>query len=71
MQFQFFHPRGLVNRGDGIELLLREWQAKMVEMVPSYGQKLNNDPALANKIRHYSSNILGLKAITLDVPAAN
>ncbi|MNQ06699.1 Malate:quinone oxidoreductase [compost metagenome] len=47
-----------------------EWQAKMVEMVPSYGQKLNNDPALANKIRHYSSNILGLKAITLDVPAA-
>lgn len=48
-----------------------EWQAKMVEMVPSYGQKLNNDPALANKIRHYSSNILGLKAITLDVPAAN
>jgi len=47
-----------------------EWQAKMVEMVPSYGQKLNNDPALANKIRHYSSNILGLKAITLDVPPA-
>ncbi|WP_230538908.1 malate dehydrogenase (quinone) [Janthinobacterium sp. FW305-129] len=47
-----------------------EWQAKMVEMVPSYGQKLNNDPALANKIRHYSSNILGLKAITLDVPSA-
>ena len=47
-----------------------QWQAKMLEMVPSYGQKLNGDPALANKIRHYSSDILGLKAFTLDVPAA-
>ncbi len=45
-----------------------QWQAKMLEMVPSYGQKLNGDPALANKIRHYSSDILGLKAFTLDVP---
>ncbi|MFM2087349.1 MAG: malate dehydrogenase [Pseudomonadota bacterium] len=50
-----------------------EWQAKMLEMVPSYGQKLNSDPALANRIRQYSSGVLGLKAFTLDVsgtPAA-
>ena len=46
------------------------WKAKMLEMVPSYGQKLNSDPALANRIRHYSSEALGLKAITLDEPAA-
>ena len=46
------------------------WKAKMLEMVPSYGQKLNSDPALANRIRHYSSEVLGLKAITLDEPAA-
>ncbi|WP_313176605.1 malate dehydrogenase (quinone) [Massilia sp.] len=45
------------------------WKAKMLEMVPSYGQKLNNDPALANRIRHYSSDVLGLKAFTLDEPA--
>jgi malate dehydrogenase (quinone) len=45
------------------------WQAKMKEMVPSYGQQLNPDAAFANQIRHYSSGILGLKAFTLDVPA--
>lgn len=47
-----------------------EWQAKMKEMVPSYGRKLNPDPAFANQIRQQSSAVLGLKAITLDVPAA-
>ena len=46
------------------------WDAKLKEMVPSYGQKLNSDPALANRIRLQSSKVLGLKAITLDEPAA-
>jgi len=46
------------------------WKAKLLEMVPSYGQKLNDDPALANRIRQQSSKVLGLKAITLDEPAA-
>jgi len=46
-----------------------EWQAKMKEMVPSYGRKLNDDPAFANQIRQGSSAVLGLKAFTLDVPA--
>ncbi|SFC92804.1 malate:quinone oxidoreductase [Massilia yuzhufengensis] len=41
------------------------WQAKPKEMVPSYGQKRNADPALANRIRQHSSSILGLKAVTL------
>ena len=42
------------------------WQAKMKEMIPSYGLKLNSDPALANRVRRASSEALGLKAITLD-----
>jgi malate dehydrogenase (quinone) len=46
------------------------WQAKMKEMVPSYGRKLNNDPAFANRIRQQSSAVLGLKMLVLDVPAA-
>jgi malate dehydrogenase (quinone) len=44
------------------------WQAKLKEMVPSYGKKLNPDAAYANHIRAQSSAILGLKAVTLDVP---
>jgi malate dehydrogenase (quinone) len=44
-----------------------EWDAKMKEMIPSYGRHLNDDPAFANQIRHQSSKVLGLKAFTLDV----
>jgi len=46
-----------------------EWQAKMKEMIPSYGRHLNDDAALANQIRQQSSAALNLKAFTLDVPA--
>jgi malate dehydrogenase (quinone) len=52
------------------QLATPEWQAKMKEMVPSYGRKLNPDAAFANQIRHYSSGVLGLKAFTLDEPTA-
>lgn len=52
------------------KLATPEWQAKMKEMVPSYGRKLNPDAAFANQIRLQSSAALGLKAITLDLPAA-
>ena len=51
------------------QLATPAWQAKMKEMVPSYGQKLNSDPALANRVRQASSKALGLKAFTLDEPA--
>ena len=53
------------------KLATPEWDAKMKAMVPSYGHKLNSDPVLANKIRHYSSDILGLKAFTLDESGAS
>jgi malate dehydrogenase (quinone) len=51
------------------QLATPAWQAKIKEMVPSYGQKLNGDPALANRVRQASSKALGLKAFTLDEPA--
>ncbi|RYD88059.1 MAG: hypothetical protein EOP50_19715, partial [Sphingobacteriales bacterium] len=38
-----------------------EWQSKMKEIIPSYGQKLNNNPELQNRIRAYSSNLLQLQ----------
>ena len=53
------------------KLATPEWQAKMKEMIPSYGRKLNGDAAYANQIRQQSSAVLGLKAITLDVTAAS
>ncbi len=49
------------------QLKTPEWQAKMHEMVPSYGRKLNPDAAFANQIRQYSSGVLGLKAFNLNV----
>ncbi|UVK79226.1 MAG: malate:quinone oxidoreductase [Sodalis sp. Ffu] len=36
------------------------WQHKLKEIFPSYGQKLNDNLALTNKMRHYTSNVLGL-----------
>jgi malate dehydrogenase (quinone) len=52
------------------QLATPAWQARMKEMVPSYGLTLNSDPILANRIRLQSSQVLGLKAVTLDEPAA-
>ncbi|WP_332847761.1 malate dehydrogenase (quinone) [Massilia sp. S19_KUP03_FR1] len=52
------------------QLKTSAWRAKMKEMVPSYGRKLNGDPAFANQIRQQSSAVLGLKTLVLDVPPA-
>jgi len=49
------------------QLKSAEWDAKMKEMIPSYGRHLNDDAAYANQIRQQSSKVLGLKAFTLDV----
>lgn len=40
-----------------------EWQAKLKEIVPSYGQKLNGNIALTNEIRRYTSDTLHLNYI--------
>ncbi|MFP1738589.1 malate dehydrogenase (quinone) [Lonsdalea quercina] len=37
-----------------------EWQAKLKEIIPSYGEKLDGDIELTNKIRSYTSSTLKL-----------
>ena len=37
-----------------------EWQAKLKEMVPSYGQVLHENPALLREVRSWNSRVLGL-----------
>ncbi|WP_166359355.1 malate:quinone oxidoreductase [Pseudomonas akapageensis] len=43
-----------------------EWQAKLKEIVPSYGQKLNNNLELTNRIREWSSERLQLNFVHVD-----
>lgn len=38
-----------------------EWKAKFKEMIPSYGQTLNDKPELSNEIRKHTSTVLKLK----------
>ncbi|KML66041.1 malate dehydrogenase (quinone) [Pectobacterium peruviense] len=40
-----------------------EWQSKLKEIVPSYGQKLDGNIDMTNKIRSYTSSTLGLDYI--------
>lgn len=40
-----------------------EWQARLQEIIPSYGQKLNDDLALTNQIRAWSSERLELQFV--------
>lgn len=37
-----------------------EWQSKLKEMIPSYGQKLNDNPALSDQIRSETASVLKL-----------
>lgn len=43
------------------------WKARLKEIIPSYGRKLNEDPAFTNEIRRMTSTALHLPY--LDVPA--
>ncbi|PRY31782.1 malate dehydrogenase (quinone) [Spirosoma oryzae] len=40
-----------------------EWQGKLKEMIPSYGQVLANDPKLGQQLRQHTSGVLGLAAL--------
>lgn len=42
------------------ELQTPAWQLKIKQMIPSYGLKLSDDPALANAIRKHNSEQLGI-----------
>ncbi|WP_294823682.1 malate:quinone oxidoreductase [uncultured Flavobacterium sp.] len=37
-----------------------DWQNKLREMIPSYGQSLNDNPSALNAVRHHSAEVLGL-----------
>ncbi len=38
-----------------------EWQQKLKEMIPSYGKKLNDNPALAKEVRAWTYQVLDLE----------
>ncbi|PZT97160.1 MAG: malate:quinone oxidoreductase, partial [Chryseobacterium sp.] len=43
------------------EKLEGEWKEKLLEMIPSYGQKLAEHPELTEKVRSYSKEKLELE----------
>lgn len=45
-----------------------EWQQKLKQMIPSFGQSLGNDAALLQDVRSFTSNVLGLHATAVPVP---
>ncbi|MGE8359240.1 malate:quinone oxidoreductase [Pseudomonas sp.] len=47
-----------------------EWQAKLKEIIPSYGQKLNNNLELTNSTRAWSSERLQLTFVPVEPEAA-
>ena len=53
----------LIGRCFKEELATPEWQNKIKEMIPSYGQSLNANPQLADEIRHKTGTVLKLKTI--------
>ncbi|WP_442592060.1 malate:quinone oxidoreductase [Pedobacter sp. AW31-3R] len=51
----------LLERCFGEKLKSAEWQARLKQMIPSYGKKLNEDAQLAEKIRAQTTAVLHLK----------
>ena len=47
-----------------------EWQAKLKQIIPSYGQKLNGNLALTQQVLEETSRILQLESLPESVPAA-
>jgi malate dehydrogenase (quinone) len=42
---------------------MKEWRWKLKEMIPSYGRSLADDPALLEKVRRESAQVLGITAM--------
>lgn len=55
----------LLKRCFTVAMQSEEWQAKLREMIPSYGQSLGDNPELCERIRSYTSGVLGLTNDTL------
>jgi len=47
------------------------WKARLKEIIPSYGQKLNDSPALTNQIRTLTSQALNLPYVEVPVPGTD
>jgi malate dehydrogenase (quinone) len=53
----------LIQRCFKAEAASPEWQARFKEMIPSFGQKLNDNPQLVEQIRAHTNAILGLNPV--------
>ena len=53
----------LIEKAFADKVATPEWQERLREIIPSYGQKLNDDLALTNRIRQWSSERLELQHI--------
>ena len=42
------------------EKLQNEWHDKLLEIIPSYGQKLSENAELTEQVRNYSKEVLEL-----------
>ncbi len=42
---------------------LKSWESKIKEMIPSYGQKLMDNPALLQEVHTSTAQVLGLNAL--------
>jgi malate dehydrogenase (quinone) len=51
----------LLNRCFKDKLETPEWKDKLLQMIPSYGQKLAEKPALCDQVREWSNTVLELK----------
>ena len=51
----------LLNRCFKDQLATPEWKDKLMQMIPSYGQKLAETPALCDQVREWSNTVLELK----------
>jgi malate dehydrogenase (quinone) len=51
----------LLNRCFKTEMTSPEWRSKLKEMIPSYGQKLSDNPALCEEIRNWTNGTLKLE----------
>lgn len=51
----------LLNRCFKTEMTSPEWQSKLKEMIPSYGQRLSDNPALCEEIRNWTNGTLKLE----------
>ncbi|UYZ64685.1 malate:quinone oxidoreductase [Hymenobacter weizhouensis] len=53
---------GLIQRCFPQRAASPEWQAKLREMIPSYGRSLHHEPELLEQVRSHTSAVLGLTA---------